>query len=335
VPALHAAAEQATLPTGHPLIDYLHRTGQPVLRLEPSSDLPDEAKAWLDQQGIELSIPLIVGGEQVGLYNLGPKLSGSAYNRDEVRLLRLMGQQAAVAVENSRLYEQAQREIVERRRVEERLKASLAEKEILLKEVHHRVKNNLQVISSLLHLQSRQIQDPATLELFLESQHRVKSMALVHERLYQTEGLSGVDCAEYVRELVGYLVRSYSATSSQIKLNVDVDPGSLGIDMAIPCGLIINELVSNSLKHAFPDGREGEILVQFHLARDGHCILVIGDNGVGLPAGLDPGSQASGSLGLQLVNRLVDQLEGSIELDRSVGTVFKIVFACPAGEGGG
>ncbi len=468
------------LSVDHPLVQYLHGLGRSLLRLQPPSQLPAEAEAFLEQHSIELSIPLIVGTELVGLYNLGPKLSGDAYNHYEVRLLHLLGQQAAVAVENSRLF-QAEREqrsltealqeaadavsstldldqvldrileqvervvagdafnimliergivrvvrwrgyerlgvagqiasfsipiaeyptltemiragkpvvvpdtatdpdwvplegwewlrsyvsapirvaglaegflnvdgtrpgqfgaadaqrleafayhaatALENARLYAEVKQSLEEKEVLLKEIHHRVKNNLQVISSLLYLQSTNIKDRQTLKMFQDSQSRVRSMALVHERLYQSQDLARINFAEYVRSLANYLFRSYSVNTNVIQLRVNVEDVFLGVDTAIPCGLIINELVSNSLKHAFSDDRAGEVRIELHSDDDSQYILVVSDNGIGFPQDLD--FQDTGSLGLQLVKTLADQLEGTVELDRSVGTTFKIAFA--------
>jgi PAS domain S-box-containing protein len=225
------------------------------------------------------------------------------------------------------------RDISERVRAEEQIKASLREKEVLLKEIHHRVKNNLQVISSMLYLQSKNIQDRQTIEMFQESQYRVRSMALVHEWLYQSPDLARIDFAEYVRSLANHLFQSYGVNANVIQLKINVDDVSLGVNTAIPCGLIINELVSNSLKHAFSDGREGEICIEVRVDRDGKHTLMVSDNGVGFPEDLD--FRDAGSLGLQLVNTLVDQLEGTIELDRSGGTAFKIMFTEPGNEEGG
>ena len=215
-------------------------------------------------------------------------------------------------------------DITERKRAEEQIKASLQEKEVLLKEIHHRVKNNLQVISSLLYLQSKNIQDRKTLGMFQDSQYRVRSMALVHERLYQSQDLARVDFAEYVRSLAKYLFRSYGVNTNIIRLKINSDDVSLGVDTAIPCGLIINELVSNSLKHAFPEGRTGEIHIELRDG-EGQFRLVASDDGVGFPKDLD--FRNTKTLGLQLVNTLVEQLKGTIELDRSGGTAFKITCA--------
>ena len=491
--------DQLTLAVDHPLAEHLRRAGRPLLRLQPPPDLPPQVQTFLDRHGIEFSIPLVVGTELVGLYNLGPKLSGDAYNRDEGRLLYLLGQQAAIAVENSRLfqaereqrqlaealdqaaalvsstldldrvldhileqvervvegdafnvmlieddhvrvvrwrgyerlgvagkmedkpfpisrfsilaklmqtgepilipdtatdpdwvplkgwewlqsyvsapirvagevvgalnvdgsrpgqfgpadarrleafthhaatalenarlYDKAQQEIAERKRAEEQIKASLKEKEVLLKEVHHRVKNNLQVISSLLYLQSKDIENAWVFDIFQDSQSRIRSMALVHEKLYQSQDLGRIDFAEYVQSLANYLYRSYDTSSHLVDLNVNIDRVYLSIDTALPCGLIVNELISNSLRHAFPEGQKGQIWVELRLQHDGQYTLAVSDNGVGLPEDLD--FQNTRSLGLQLVNSLVDQLEGTIELDRSTGVAFKITFTDPAYE---
>jgi PAS domain S-box-containing protein len=214
------------------------------------------------------------------------------------------------------------RDISARKQAEERIKASLKEKEVLLKEIHHRVKNNLQIISSLLNLQSGYIQDERAGEMFKESRNRVKSMALIHEKLYQSKDLARIDFADYIRHLTAHLLRSYSVHSPSVNLKVNVDEILLDIDTAIPCGLIINELVSNALKHAFPAGASGEIRIDFHKDRNGKLVLVVGDNGAGLPPEFD--FRHTESLGLQLVGTLTDQLEGTLDLDRSQGTTFTI-----------
>jgi len=208
---------------------------------------------------------------------------------------------------------------------EERIRASLAEKEVLLKEVHHRVKNNLQVISSLLELQSDSIRDERSRAIFRDSQNRIKSIALIHQKLYQSESLAYIDLREYIGELARHLISTSSMEPEQICLKVDVGDFSLGVDEAIPCGLIVNELISNSLKHAFPDDRGGEISVGCRIAEDGWIRLTVSDTGVGLPAGLDIGN--TDTLGLQLVTMLVRQLRGRIAVDgEQGGTVVLIMF---------
>lgn len=321
-----------SLPAQHPLPAFLQHSGQSLLRLQPPPELPDAALAFLERQGVEMSIPLIVGTKTVGLYNLGSKQSGQAYLGDEIRLLHLLGRQAAVALENSRLYEQARQEIAERRRAEEQLKASLVEKEILLKEIHHRVKNNLQVISSLLYLQSKGSDDTRVLGLLSESRHRLRSMALIHEQLYQTEHLDRVLAPRYLRSLTSYLFRSHSDHSGLVKLRLDIDSIWLTIDVAVPCGLLVNELLSNALKHAFAPGTPGETLVALKSSGKGDLRLVVADNGIGLPPDLD--LQDPSGLGLQLVDMLVQQLDGIVHLDSQQGTHFEVIFPAPSKEGG-
>ncbi|AFZ20802.1 PAS domain S-box protein [Allocoleopsis franciscana] len=224
-------------------------------------------------------------------------------------------------------------DITERKQAEELIQASLLEKETLLKEIHHRVKNNLQIISSLLRLQSRQIKDQWTLELFKESQNRVQAMALIHEKLYQSSNLAQIDFQEYITTLVEHLCRSYDIHQPAITIKINVKPVPLPIDTAIPCGLIINELVSNSLKYAFPGNQGGEICVNLQFKASPlnapvhreQFILTISDNGRGLPEDLD--FRNTRSLGLQLVCRLAKQIGGSLELSRSQGTEFKLIFA--------
>ncbi|MUG94066.1 PAS domain S-box protein [Scytonema sp. UIC 10036] len=215
-------------------------------------------------------------------------------------------------------------DITQRRQADERLKASLEEKEVLLREIHHRVKNNLQVISSLLQLQSRYTKDPQTLSILKESQNRVKSMALIHEKLYQSEDLSRIDFNDYIHNLAKNLLYSYSIDFNTVKLNIDVEQVTLNLETAIPCGLFINELVSNALKHAFPQGRQGQICIKFHQTDDDQFLLVVNDNGIGLPEHINLTNNQT--LGLRLVNTWANQLQGSLELDRSHGTTFKLKF---------
>ena len=216
------------------------------------------------------------------------------------------------------------RDITPRKQAEEDLRASLHEKEILLKEIHHRVKNNMQVISSLLSLQSRHLTDKAAIEMFRESQQRIRSMALVHEKLYQSKDLSRIDFSKYIENLIMFLFHSYRVNSDQVRIQTEVQDVLLDINSAIPCGLIINELVMNALKHAFPGGRKGEITISLQASGDGTSILSVGDNGVGFPAGLD--FHKTDTLGMQLVTMLVDQLDGTISMERKLGTRFEVVF---------
>lgn len=341
--------------------------------------LEDERAAFLDmirKYNLRsfLGVPMEVKGKLVGVLNIYTR-EPRHFTPEDVNLLVVFAGQAAIAVENAQLFEQVQnhakhlegevvertrdltlaneqlqREVTERTKAEEQIKASLKEKEVLLKEIHHRVKNNLQVISSLLSLQSGYIKDKEFFEMFVESQNRVRSMALIHEKLYQSRDLARIDFAEYIRNLTGHLLDSYRGRTGAIDLKIHVEEVSLGIDKAIPCGLIINELVSNSLKHAFPMyaktdlsplsdrlhecdllSSRGEIQVELapdmqkdELETRSRFTLIVRDNGVGFPKDLD--FRNTRSLGLQLVTTLTDQLKGTITLNNRNGTEFKITF---------
>ena len=226
-------------------------------------------------------------------------------------------------------------QILQQKRGRDQLRSSLDEKEVLLKEIHHRVKNNLQVISSLLNLQSTYVRDSADQEIFRESQNRIRSMALIHEKLYQSGSVSRVDFPQYARSLATTLFRSYRAAESNVQLQVDFGDVTLGIDAAVPCGLIINELVSNSLKHAFPAGHPGKVSIALSSdspprpgagpsAEGKWYTLTVADQGRGFPEGID--FRNTDSLGLKLVCTLTEQLFGTIELSRNGGTQFTIRF---------
>lgn len=219
------------------------------------------------------------------------------------------------------------RDITERKRIEETIRASLAEKEVLLKEIHHRVKNNLQIVSTLLHLQSGYTRDPQALEMFEASRNRVRSMALIHERLYRSHDLARVNFSEYVRQLTDDVYRAYKVVGEHIVLEVEVDVPPLPIDVAIPCGLILNELVSNALKHAFKESRGGLLRIELRRGAVGGNVLTVADTGSGLPAHVNV--RDSASFGLQLVNTLVDQLHGTLEVRSDGGTTFSIAFPDP------
>ncbi|MCB9421393.1 MAG: hypothetical protein H6667_16440, partial [Ardenticatenaceae bacterium] len=217
-------------------------------------------------------------------------------------------------------------QIAERKLAEDKIEASLHEKEVLLKEIHHRVKNNLQVISSLLNLQSSSVADKENLSVFQDSQNRIRSMALIHQKLYQSSDLARVDFDDYIRELTAHLAQSYRfATPAEIYF--DLEPILLEIDTAVSCGLIINELVSNIFKHAFPPDKNGKIFIKFRQTSHRNLILMVGDNGVGMPEEID--CHNTMTLGLQLVNMLVDQLSGDFHVERTPGTTFIITFPVP------
>jgi two-component sensor histidine kinase len=203
----------------------------------------------------------------------------------------------------------------------EELKATIDEKILLLREIHHRVKNNLQIIISLVNLQMRQIGDERLKQVMAETQNRVRAMSLVHEKLYQSESLSHIDLSEYIRFLTTQLFAYYGIDSRRIRLDIDIGKTMVDINTAIPVGLIINELVSNALKHAFPSDRKGTITIRSRYD-DKVLSLVVRDDGIGLPPDLDWKNPES--LGLRLVNSLVDQLDGTIELKKERGTTFII-----------
>ncbi len=238
-----------------------------------------------------------------------------------------------------------QRDISERKQTEARIHASLKEKEVLLKEIHHRVKNNLQVVSSLLKLQSGHLknaqentQDPSapksldlSIAAFKDSQHRVRAMALVHEKLYQSKDLARTDFASYVRNLIQDLVRSYSTPAHPVQVRSTIQEVHLSLDTAIPCGLIINELVSNALKYAFPDSSTGCVEIQLYPDGDDQYILIVQDDGTGLLNEID--LHHASTLGLQLVHSLTQQLGGTVSCQKThpgtdkPGTSFRITFA--------
>jgi two-component sensor histidine kinase len=474
---------QDFFPADHPFALQLSG-GQPLLRLQPPTRIAPEVLSFLEEGGIELCIPLMVGNELVGVYSLGMKRSADAYTRDEVRLLGILGKEAGIAVQNSRLfdaersqrelaealdtaasvvggtldlgevldrilgqvervvegdafsivleedaparivrgrgyessgpageqtgdaatlerdrilsemartreplvvsdagpgkrlrscvaapivigetvvgilrvdgtrpgqfhardasrlgafthhvaaaianarlYERAQAEILERRKTEERLVLSLREKEVLIKEIHHRVKNNLQVISSLLYLQSKNITDSKALESFRDSGARVRSMALVHELLYKSTDLARIDLSHYVKRLVDFLLGTHGVAYQQVGVDLDVAPIALSVDSAIACGLILNELIFNSLKHAFVDRDRGRIRISVRIGSPGTVEMTVSDDGRGLPPGFD--LHATKSLGLQIVNIMVEKLDGVLSLEPDGETTFKVSF---------
>ncbi len=215
-------------------------------------------------------------------------------------------------------------DISERKRAEQIVRAALEEKKVLFKEIHHRVKNNLQVVSSLLDLQARRIADPEGLQALKESQDRIRAMALIHDELHSSETPARIDFGDYVSSLTAHLRDSYGAGGEPIRLTSDIGRISLGLDTAIPCGLIINELVTNSLKHAFAGRHAGEIRVELREQANGHHALSVCDDGAGLPPGLR--IEETDSLGLRLVRTLTEQLGGKLVISTNGGARFEIVF---------
>lgn len=292
----------------HGLYGKVSQDGKPLLTNDPSNH-PDSIGIPEGHPVLNsfLGVPLIQGGEVIGSICLGNKKEG--FNLDDQKILEKL----SIAISESLM----------RKRAENSLKQALDEKEILLKEIHHRVKNNLMVISSLLNLQSQFIKDEETLDVFRESQNRAQSMALIHERLYESTDLKRINFGEYISSLAYEIYHTYVKDPSQISLKLNLDDLTLDINTAVPLGLIINELLSNSMKYAFPDGKDGEIIIEFDKDK-GEYILIIEDNGVGFPEDLD--FKYTDSLGLQLINRLSEQIDADITLDVMKGTKFTLKF---------
>ena len=271
--------------------------------------------------------PLRQMAETVRLISAGDLTRrASASSRDEVGQLaasfngmvdKLTGAQRALEAANQSLEER----VAERTR---RLQASVLEKEILIQEIHHRVKNNMQIISSLVNLQAERILDSETKDMFLVTKDRIRSMALVHEKIYRSKDFARIDFVDYVRNLVTQIFRSYGVSGAAVRSEVEGDPVFLNISTAVPCSLIVNELVSNSLKHAFPGGRPGRLTVRVAALDDGQVSLLVADDGIGLPPDFD--LARTDSLGLQIVSLLVDQLGGSIKVDGRNGSRFAFTF---------
>ncbi|MBD2496913.1 histidine kinase dimerization/phosphoacceptor domain -containing protein [Nostoc sp. FACHB-280] len=278
-----------------------------------------------------LVVPILleVGGENTS-YRLWGLLVAHQCSRtreweeSQLDLLDQLSVTIAIAIQKSSIFQQAQTELAERQKAERELRNALAEKEILLKEVHHRVKNNLQIVSSLLQLQSQTLVDPEVIRVFQDSQNRIDSISLIHKNLYTSPNIGQLDVVDYIQSLATSILISYQTGLDKIELKTYIAPIDLNIDQAIACGLIINELISNSLKHAFPNDQKGTITITLEKILN-HIKMSIQDNGVGIPNDLD--WKNTSSLGLSLVYDLVtEQLEGSITLERNHGTVFTIQF---------
>jgi two-component sensor histidine kinase len=232
--------------------------------------------------------------------------------------------EAALRLSEERLRQaQAMQDITQRQQVEAALRDSLRDKDVLLQEIHHRVKNNLQIVSSLLHLQTDQAAQPTVKAVFKEAQRRVLSMALIHESLYRSPNLAQVNLAEYIETLCTHVFRSFGVDGAQIKLVTRLEPVALGLDQAVPCGLILNELLSNALKYAFPSGRTGQITLTLS-APAGQVHLQVADNGVGLPPPMETAPARPPGLGL--VSMLAKQLKGEVVVERGEGAAFQLTF---------
>jgi PAS domain S-box-containing protein len=306
------------MPSGKPqkgLTDYVLRTGKPLLaspeifeKLVEAGEVQNIGTPSIDWIGVPLH-----GKEDVfGVMVAQTYSEGSRYTEEDLRMFTFVANNIALAIERL----QAEKEIL----------TTLEEKTALLREVHHRVKNNLQVISSLLHLQSDFIHDDQDRKMFEDTQSRVKSIAFVHELLYQTQNLARIDFGDYIESITFHLVNLYTHNPN-VRIRTEIDPLEMNVDTAIPCGLIINELISNSFRYAFPDNRQGEIFVKLKrqfIDEKEICILTISDDGIGIPEYIIFPNK--NSLGLQLVDILTRQLGGKVTLDREKGAVFTIQF---------
>ncbi|MBD1884207.1 PAS domain S-box protein [Microcoleus vaginatus] len=272
----------------------------------------------------KLVVPIIQHSQLWGLLIAHQCDRSRDWQESEMNLFQQLVNQLAIAIQQSLLYQQLQAELSDRKQAEANLKNSLREKEILLKEIHHRVKNNLCVVASLLELQSNTVADPQVSKMFEESQNRLYSMALIHEKLYRSTNLAQINFGEYLEDLVSNLFHSYNISNNRIQLQVLADPISLNLETATPCGLIANELVSNTLKHAFPDGTTGTVSVECYQTGDKEINLLVKDNGIGFPQNLD--FRKTQSMGFQVVCTLTEQLEGTIEISRERGTSFHLRF---------
>jgi PAS domain S-box-containing protein len=301
-----------TFPAGKTLTAYVIKIGKPLLvdnklldRLIKEGKIETigtPSKTWL-------GVPLKIGNQIIGVIAVQSYDDPTLYTERDMEILSFVSDEIALAIKH--------------KKADEQIKKDLEEKEILLQEIHHRVKNNMQIISSLLKLQSAHIKDKRALELFQNSRDRVKTMALIHDALYRSKDLANIDFADYVNKLTTQIFISYGANSNLIELKIDIQNVLLDISAAIPCGLIINELVSNSLKYAFPKGRKGEISISF--AYKGKVnTLCVKDNGIGISGEID--LENSPTLGLLLVNSLAKQLDGTLKLEKVKGTSFKISF---------
>jgi len=308
-------------------------TGEPCLNVEINGETP--AQPGVKRTWLESFLPLKDGDRVIGINTVCEEITDRKRIEAERQKAEEELRQAKENLENRVLERTAalNQMIQDLKEAQKHITASLREKEVLLKEIHHRVKNNLGIVSSLLQMQIRRAQDPQTNLILQDSQNRIASIALVHEKLYRSEDLANINLSQYIQDLTVYLFDSYNISSSQIQLLFQVENVHLAIEMAIPFGLIINELVSNALKHAFPDDRSGAIQIQLAQtlsAQPDHpqtVVLIIQDNGIGLPSDFE--LKTTKTLGLTLVQGLVKQIGATLEITSQQGTQFKITLTKP------
>lgn len=296
------------------LTEYIISTQKPLAINSDSEPLPVGLAAPVTGKIAKslISAPMIAGEKVIGVITLQDYEEENVYNPSQLDILATLAAQAGIAIENSNLYTE--------------IKKSLREKEVLLQEVHHRVKNNLQIMSSLVKLQSHYIQDEKMLDIMKEIESRIHSMAIVHSKLYTTRDYEQINFAEYVKSLTDNFWNTFGFRLKNISFDIDIIDIKINIDTAIPCGLIINELVSNSIKYAFPDGRRGIITISLKLLEEGSYQLIVKDNGKGIEGKINISS--SSTLGIQLVTLLTKQMNGTLEVksDADKGVEFIIKF---------
>ncbi len=297
-------------------------TDGPISTADAGADsAPDPPSLMLELgQTAYLGFLVALGDRPLGVLAF-PIPSSRSYTGEEIGLFGAFARQAAFALHHARHYAGARRELAECQREEASIQSALAERDLLLREMHHRVKNNLQVVASLLDLQAGTLRDASARQALQESKDRVQSMARIHEYLYKSADVSRVAMDDYLRHLATALQQAHNA--KHIGLTVQVGVGPFEVERAIPCALIVNELVSNAFKHAFPAGRVGEVVVALE-SRDDQHVLTVRDTGVGFPPHTDP--QSTDSLGLRLVGMLAKQIGGMLHLASDGGAIARIAF---------
>jgi len=284
-----------------------------VVRLPPEAT---RERKEFESEGIKtlVNVPIMARQTMIGFLGFDAVYARKSWSEDDIRLLKLIGEIIANALD--------------RKAVEERLQDSLRDKEVLLREVHHRVKNNMQIVNSMLYLQEQALRDKSgaiALEAFRLSRARIKAMAAIHDRLYRSGEFSSIDFGEYLEALVPELLNSYG-TEGEIGIEISAQGLKLGLDAAVPCALIVNELFTNSLKHAFPPGRTGSISLSMERISGGSVRLVVSDNGVGMPVDKDQGPVPK-NLGLMMVTDLARQLDGAVTVSSTRGTRVQVDFS--------
>jgi len=274
----------------------------------------------------ELCVPILIDAQVIGVLDVqSPEIN--AFDEGDVLVMETMAEQISVSIENARLHTSAKQELAERKRAEELLQAALRDKEVLLKEVHHRIKNNMQVIASMLNLRAEKLSDPRAIQAFQDCQNSISAIASVHKSLYESTNQASINADEYLRNLIERLKNSFFEKASEITHNVSIEPVRLDFDTAIPCGLILNELLTNVYKYAFPPeyspGQTRTVSVTLS-EKEAQLFLSIRDNGVGFPTDFE--TRKDQALGLQLVGLLAKQIKGSLTMEGNAGVVVEIVF---------